>query len=119
MKMKIPFLALSILALPLTWLGGQVDPAVIQSISQLSPEQRKQLLGQKSLQHNQQKSQPSTYLPNRSVEVQVPYEESFDERSDFLAELSELEALISKDIQSLEEDMELEASIIDKQLLDA
>ena len=119
MKMKIPFLVLSILALPTTWLGGQVDPTVIPSLTQLSPEQRKQLVGQKSLQRNQQKSQPSTSLPNRSVEVHAPDEESFDERSDFLAELSELEALISKDIRSLEEDMELEASIIDKQLLDA
>ena len=101
MKMKIPFPALFIFALLPTWLWGQVDPAVIQSLSELTPEQRKQLLEQKSLQRNQQKHQPSTSLPNRSVEVQVPDEESFEERSDFLAELSELEALISKDIQSL------------------
>ena len=67
--------------------------------SKLSPDQRQQLIKQYSSSGGDlTKSAPTAQLPNRSVIVEQPNEESFEGRSDFLGDLNSMERMISADV---------------------
>jgi protein involved in polysaccharide export with SLBB domain len=96
------------------FLFAQVDPALMAKLSALTPQQRQQLLDQRSSGRGEfQRSVPSAELNTRSVEVETPDEESFDSRSNFLKDLSEMEKLISSDIIRLEKDQKEERIVIE------
>jgi polysaccharide export outer membrane protein len=119
---KIPTILLTISCLILGgWLHAQLDPATIATLSQLSPEQRMEL-AKKYRGSNPAVSssvKPSTVLPNRSVEVKVPEEESFESRTDFLGELQSMEKMISKDLSLLQAQEDVEGLSGDSELLEA
>ena len=46
-------------------------------------------------------SVPTASLPNRSIRVEKPEEESFESRSEFLGDLTRMERMISKDLSLL------------------
>jgi polysaccharide export outer membrane protein len=103
------------------WLHAQLDPATMATLSQLSPEQRMEL-AKKYRGSNPAVSSsvnPSTVLPNRSVEVEVPEEESFESRTDFLGELQTMEKMISKDLSLLQAQEDVEGLSGDSELLEA
>ncbi|MDG1138211.1 MAG: SLBB domain-containing protein [Opitutales bacterium] len=96
------------------FLFAQVDPALMAKLSALTPQQRQQLLDQRSSGRGDfQRSFPSAELNTRSVEVEAPDEESFDTRSNFLTDLSEMEELISSDIIRLEKDQQEDRIVIE------
>ena len=96
------------------FLFAQVDPALMAKLSALTPQQRQQLLNQRSSGRGEfQRSVPSAELNTRSVEVETPDEESFDSRSNFLKDLSEMEKLISSDIIRLEKIQQEERIVIE------
>ena len=96
------------------FLFAQVDPALMAKLSALTPQQRQQLLDQRSSGRGEfQRSVPSAELNTRSVEVETPDEESFDSRSNFLKDLSEMEKLISSDIIRLEKIQQEERIVIE------
>ena len=105
---KITFSLFFIYSFFLTdFLFAQVDPTIMAKLSALTPQQRQQLLDQRSSGKSEFQSYvPSTELNTRSVEVETPDEESFDSRSNFLKDLSEMEKLISSDIIRLEKDQQ-------------
>ena len=85
---KIPTILLTIPCLILGgWLNAQLDPAAMATLSKLSPDQRQQLINQYgSSGGGVPKSAPTASIPNRSVKVEKPEEESFKERSEFLGD---------------------------------
>jgi polysaccharide export outer membrane protein len=119
---KIPTILLTIPCLFLGgWLHAQLDPAAMATFSQLSPEQRMEL-AKKYRGSNPAVSssvKPSTVLPNRSLEVKVPEEESFESRTDFLGELQSMEKMISKDLSLLQAQEGVEGLPGDSELLEA
>mgnify|MGYP002061446118 FL=1 len=64
-------------------------------------------------------SSPNANMPNRIIKVEQPHEESFDDRSDFLGELTALEEMISSDISSLQDQVNVDNSTEDNELLEA
>jgi polysaccharide biosynthesis/export protein len=110
--------------IPWLILGGllhaQLDPAAMATLSKLSPDQRQQLIKQYgSTQGGVPKSAPTASLPNRSVEVEKPEEESFNERSEFLGDLSRMEKMISADVVRLQSQLGAENSSEDNEFLEA
>ena len=102
------------------WLPAQLDPAAMATLSKLSPDQRQQLVKQYgSTQGGVPKSAPTVSLPNRSVEVEKPEEESFNERSEFLGDLNSMEKMISADVARLQSQVRAEDSSNDNELLEA
>jgi len=86
---------------------GQLDPATMATLSQLSPEQRKELAkkyGGNSPVGNAS-TEPSTALPNLSVDVEAPQEESIkQEPTSLLLELQYMEEIVSEDLSRLQKD---------------
>jgi polysaccharide export outer membrane protein len=86
---------------------AQLDPVTMATLSQLSPEQRKELakkyggnspVGNASIK-------PSTALPNLSVDVEAPQEESIkQEPTSLLLELQNMEEIVSEDLSRLQKD---------------
>ena len=102
------------------WLQAQLDPAAMATLSKLSPDQRQQLMKQYgSTQGGVPKSAPTAYLPNRSIEVEKPDEESFKDRSEFLGDLKSMEKMISADVARLQSQVRAEDSSNDNELLEA
>ena len=102
------------------WLHAQLDPAAMATLSKLSPDQRQQLMKQYgSTEGGVPKSAPTASLPNRSVEVEKPEEESFNERSEFLGDLNSMEKMISADVARLQSQVRAEDSSNDNELLEA
>ncbi len=97
---------------------AQFDPADMARFSKLSSEQRQQLMKQNgSSGGGMPESSPNANMPNRIIKVEQPHEESFDNRSDFLGELTALEEIISLDISSLQN--QVDNSTEDNELLEA
>ena len=102
------------------WLHAQLDPAAMAKLSKLSPDQRQQLMKQYgSIEGGVPKSASTASLPNRSVEVEKPEEESFNERSEFLGDLNSMEKMISADVARLQSQVRAEDSSNDNELLEA
>ena len=101
-------------------LQAQLDPAAMATLSKLSPDQRQQLIKQYgSSGGGFPKSVPTAHLPNRSVIVEQPNEESFEDRSDFLGDLNSMERMISADVARLQNQVNAENSSDDNELLEA
>ena len=118
---KIPTILLTIPCLILGgWLHAQLDPAAMATLSKLSPDQRQQLINQYGASGGGvPKSAPTASIPNRSVEVEKPEEESFKERSEFLGDLNSMERMISADVARLQSQVGAENSSEDNELLEA
>jgi polysaccharide export outer membrane protein len=99
---------------------AQFDPADMARFSKLSPEQRQQLMRQNGASGDGMlESSPNANLPNRIIKVEQPREESFDDRTDFLGDLTTMEEMISSDISSLESQVDVDNSTEDNELLEA
>ena len=101
-------------------LYGQLDPAAMANLSKLSPDQRNQLAKQYGERGQGASTTPPTAnLPNRSVKMEKPKDESFDDRSDFLGDLTRMERMISSDVSRLQAQVDSENSSEDNELLEA
>ncbi|MEK9773777.1 MAG: SLBB domain-containing protein, partial [Opitutae bacterium] len=101
-------------------LHAQLDPATVAKLSQLNPAQKQQLIKQyRSDEGSLPQSIPTAQLPNRAVEVEQPEGESFEDRSDFLNDLKEMEAMVSGDILNLKAQVNEEDSSENSELLQA
>ena len=97
-------------------LFAQLDPSLMSKLSQLSPQQRQQLMSQKSSGGTQPGGlAPTTDLKTRALEVETPDEESFESRSNFLKDLAEMEAMVSKDIEKFEKERENKESFFENE----
>jgi protein involved in polysaccharide export with SLBB domain len=104
---------------------AQLDPATMATLSQLSPEQRKELAKKFGGNHRVENGsvQPSTVLPNRNFDVEIPREKSIEqERTSLLLELQTMEEIVSDDLTRLlenkdEEDYDLNQEISENQAL--
>ena len=86
-------------------LWSQLDPSLTAKLSQLTPQQRAELMTKQSADESQlSKPTPSTGLNTRILDVETPDEESFDSRSNFLKDLAEMEAMVIADIERLEKE---------------
>mgnify|MGYP001275419631 CR=1 FL=1 len=113
-------LILLVIFICVPFLHAQVDPALMSTLSKLSSDQRQQLLKQYgSGGGNLPLSSPTARLPNRDVNVKQPGEESFDDRSDFLGDLTAMERMISADVKRLKVQVDEKDSTLDKELLEA
>lgn len=98
-------LIFSFLTKSLLW--SQLDPSLMAKLSQLTPQQRKQLMSKQfEGGSNLNQLSPTTDLKTRPLDVETPDEESFESRSNFLKDLAEMEAMVSADIQNLEKEKE-------------
>ena len=101
-------------------LYGQLDPAAMVNLTKLTPDQRNQLAKQYGERgQGASKTPPTAVLPNRSIKMVKPEEESFDDRSDFLGDLTRMERMISSDVSSLQAQVDSENSSEDNELLEA
>ena len=83
----------------------QLDPSLMTKLSQLTPQQRGQLMTKQSANGSQlSKPIPSTDLNTQILDVETPDLESFDSRSNFLKDLAEMEAMVIADIERLEKE---------------
>ena len=90
-----------------TPLFAQLDPSLMAKLSQLSPQQRQQLMNQKSIGGTQFGGPvPTSDLNTRNLEVETPDEDSFESRSNYLKDLAEMEAMVLKDVENLEKEIE-------------
>lgn len=90
------------------------------TLSKLSPDQRQQLIKQYGASEGgSPPSAPTASMPSRSVEIAKPEEESFEERSEFLGDLNNMERMISNDISRLQSQVSAENSSEDNELLEA
>ena len=113
---KITLVFLFFLLQTQSGLFAQLDPSLMSKLSQLSPQQRQQLMSQKSSGGTQPGGlAPTTDLKTRALEVETPDEESFESRSNFLKDLAEMEAMVSKDIEKFEEERENEESFFENE----
>jgi len=104
---KITFLSILIFSLMSKSLWSQLDPSLTAKLSQLTPQQRQQLMSKQSEGGARfSQSSPTTDLRTRSLDVDTPDEESFESRSNFLKELAEMEAMVSADIDRLQKENE-------------
>ena len=101
-------------------LYGQLDPAAMVNLTKLTPDQRNQLAKQYGERgQGASKTPPTAVLPNRSIKMVKPEEESFDDRSDFLGDLTRMERMISSDVSRLQAQVDSENSSEDNELLEA
>ncbi|MDA7791476.1 SLBB domain-containing protein [Opitutales bacterium] len=122
MKLFISSIILSLFLVSSGMLLAQLDPAAMATLSKLSPDQRQQLInkyGSGGGGGAVSKSVPTASLPNRSIRVEKPEEESFDSRSEFLGDLTRMEIMISKDLSLLLAQEEAEGLSGDNELLEA
>ena len=99
---------------------AQLDPAAMATLSNLSPDQRQQLIKQyQSSGAGVSKSAPTATMPTRSIQVVEPEDESFDDRSDFLGDLTRMERMVSADLARLQIQVQSENSTGDNELLEA
>ena len=120
MKLFSPRLLFLIIFLGGSLLHAQLVPASIEALSKLSPDQRQQVMKQYGARGGGvQTSLPTAELPNRSIEVNKPEEESFEEHTDFLKDLKKMESMISADVNSLQTELDNEQSSLDSELLGA
>ena len=108
----------SILTLSMS-LFGQFDSATMGKLSRLSPAQKKQLQQSYGDQNVLPSVAPTASLPNREVQIEQPDEESFNDRSEFLGDLNQMEQMISADVVNLQSQLELDDSSEDNELLEA
>ena len=123
---KHPFLFVSVFAFvgfasPL-FLYGQLDPAMLSKLSQLSPQQRAALANrlngsgsQPQLPKNEITSE--TGIKDRSVDS--PESTSFEARDDYLSRLSLLESHILRDLSWLQSEQSAEEGVIDREQIEA
>ena len=114
------FIALFLIKIIPFYLLAQLDPAAISTLSKLSPDQRRQLVGQLNPSSSGSIQKPPTAnMPNRNVGVKAPEVESFRSRSEFLEDLNAMERVISNDINQLQAQVGAENSSEDNELLEA
>jgi polysaccharide export outer membrane protein len=124
-KRVFPFLLTFLSVFLVGSLLAQLDPATMATLSQLSPEQRKELAKKFGGNYPVENAsiKPFTALPNRSVGVEVPQEESIEqERTSLLLELQTMEEIVSEDLTRLlenqdEKDYDLNQEISENQAL--
>ena len=103
-----------------SFLHAQIDPAAMATLSKLSPDQKQQLMKQYGTGGGSlPQSAPTAQMPNRSVKVEQPEDDSFDGRSDFLGDLNSMERMISADVSRLQSQVNEEDSSEDNELLEA
>lgn len=122
MKLFISGIIFSLFLVSGGLLLAQLDPAAMATLSKLSPDQRQQLIkkyGSGGGGGAVSQSVPTASLPNRSIRVEKPEEESFDSRSEFLGDLTRMERMISKDLSLLLVQEEAEGLSGDNELLEA
>jgi polysaccharide export outer membrane protein len=120
MRYLLPKFFILIFLVSGSFLHAQIDPAVMSTLSKLSPDQKQQLMKQYgSSGSGLPQSAPTAEMPNRSVKVEQPEEESFDGRSDFLGDLNSMERMISADVSRLQSQVNREDSSEDNELLEA
>lgn len=120
MKLFISSLILSLFLVSGSFLHAQIDPAAMATLSKLSPDQKQQLMKQYGTSRGSfPQSAPTAQMPNRSVKVQQPEDESFDGRSDFLGDLNSMERMISADVSRLQSQVNQGDSSEDNELLEA
>ena len=113
---KITFLLILIFSfLTKSLLWSQLDPSVMAKLSQLTPQQRQQLMSQQSGGGRLSQSAPTTDLQTRALQVETPDEESFESRSNFLKDLAEMEAMVSGDIARLQNEKEAGVSFFENE----
>lgn len=113
-------LILLIIFICVPFLHAQVDPALMSTLSKLSPDQRQQLLKQHGEKAQGMPMQtPTANLPSREVVVKTPDEESFESRSDFLKDLTGMERIISADVSRLQNQVDGDNTSPDNELLEA
>ena len=101
-------------------LYAQLDPAAMATLSKMSPDQRQQLIKKYgSSGGGFPNSVPTAKLPNRSVKVENPEVDSFNDRSDFLGDLNLMERTISTDVSRLQTELDKQDSSQDNELLEA
>ena len=101
-------------------LYGQLDPAAMVNLTKLTPDQRNQLAKQHGeREQGASKTPPTANLPNRSLKMVKTEEESFDDRSDFLGDLTRMERMITSDVSRLQAQVDSEDSSEDNELLEA
>ncbi|MDA8806884.1 SLBB domain-containing protein [Opitutales bacterium] len=120
MKLFISGIIFSLFLVSSGLLLAQLDPAAMATLSKLSPDQRQQLIKKYGSGGGAvSQSVPTASLPNRSIRVEKPEEESFDSRSEFLVDLTRMERMISKDLSLLLAQEEAEGLSGDSELLEA
>ena len=102
------------------WLLAQLDPTAMAMLSKLSPDQRQQLLKQHGGQAQRGPMQtPSANLPSREVVVETPGPDSFEERTDYLKDLTGMERMISDDVSRLQNQVDADNAAPGNELLEA
>ena len=102
------------------WLLAQLDPTAMAMLSKLSPDQRQQLLKQHGGQAQRGPMQtPSANLPSREVVVETPGPDSFEERTDYLKDLTGMERMISDDVSRLQNQVDADNAALGNELLEA
>jgi len=120
MKLFISGIIFSLFLVSSGLLLAQLDPAAMATLSKLSPDQRQQLIKKYGSGGGAvSQSVPTASLPNRSIRVEKPEEESFDSRSEFLGDLTRMERMISKDLSLLQAQEDVEGLSGDSELLEA
>ena len=105
-------------------LVAQFDPSTISRLSSLTAEQRERMLeSYKGSQYeksvDEESELPSPEIGTEKIEVERPSVESFDDRSDFLGDLGEMEEVIAFDIIRLEDELTKEGTASNNELLEA
>ncbi|HAY74218.1 MAG TPA: hypothetical protein DCY32_00955, partial [Opitutae bacterium] len=105
-------------------LGAQLDPSVMSRLSTLNAQEREELANRYQGFETESIGSPDSRLPSveiegNSVEVDQPSKESFDDRSDFLRDLNNMESVILSDIKSLELELYEEDTSGDNELVEA
>ncbi len=104
---KINLFLFLILSLMSKSLWAQLDPSLTAKLTQLTPQQRQQLMSQQSVEEKQfAKPVPTEDLNVHALVVETPNEESFESRSNFLKDLAEMEAMVSADLERLQKEKE-------------
>ncbi len=104
------------------FLYSQIDSSNFARFSALNTKQ-KQLLIQNTKNPNFNASQydpdPTTEFPKSDILAENPSEDSFEDRNELLGEISEMEKIVSDDIEKLENDLLEIKSSRDNELLEA
>ena len=117
--MYIRFLQIGILLFSLFGLlHSQINPSTLSQFSNLTPEERKILLQNKTDASGSERI-PTTEFPRTEVLVDKPSRNSFEDRSEFLDDLNRMERVVVDDIEQLEKDLIEIDSAKDNELLEA
>ena len=120
MRYLLPKFFILIFLISESFLHAQIDPAAMATLSKLSPDQKQQLLKQYGTGGGRlSQSAPTSQMPNRSIKVEQPEEDSFDSRSDFLGDLNSMERMISADVSRLQSELNREDSSENNELIEA